>query len=206
MRLFPKEEIFFDYFDELAEKIEEGSNLFLEMAQTRDYSDVTVAKLKEIEHEADNITHKTYERMHKTFLMPIDREDIYALVNNMDSIIDFIESTAILISLYKVKKPSDEIIKQAQILNETIRKGKSIIHALRDMKNSKKILADCVEIHSLENAGDIVLRTVMTNLFESEKDAIELVKRKDIIEHLEEAINACEKVSNTVEGIVLKNV
>jgi len=73
------------------------------------------------------------------------------------------------------------------------------------MKNSKKILADCVEIHSLENAGDIVLRTVITNLFESEKDAIELVKRKDIIEHLEEAINACEKVSNTVEGIVLKH-
>jgi len=205
MRLFPKEEIFFDYFDELAEKIEEGSKLFLEMAQTRDYSDVTVAKLKEIEHEADNITHKTYERMHKTFLMPIDREDIYALVNNLDSIMDCIESTAVLMSLYKVKKPSDEIIKQAQILNDTTRKGKSIIHALRDMKNSEKILASCVEIHSLENAGDIVLRTVIANLFESEKDAIELVKRKEIIEHLEEAIDACEKVSNTVEGIVLKN-
>jgi uncharacterized protein len=206
MRLFPKEEIFFDYFDELAEKIEEGSKLFMEMAQTRDYSDVTVAKLKEIEHEADNITHKTYERMHKTFLMPIDREDIYALVNNMDSIMDFIESTAVLISLYKVKKPSDEIIKQAQILNDTTRKGKSIIHALRDMKNSEKILVDCVEIHSLENAGDIVLRTAIAHLFESEKDAIELVKRKEIIEQLEDAIDACEKVSNTVEGIVLKNV
>jgi predicted phosphate transport protein (TIGR00153 family) len=206
MRLFPKEEIFFDYFDELAKKIEEGSKLFLEMAQTHDYSDMTVAKLKEIEHEADNITHKTYERMHKTFLMPIDREDIYALVNNMDSIMDCIESTAVLISLYKVKKPSDEIIKQAQILNDTTRKGKSIIHALRDMKNSEKILADCVEIHSLENAGDIVLRTAIAHLFESEKDAIELVKRKEIIEQLEEAIDACEKVSNTVEGIVLKNV
>jgi predicted phosphate transport protein (TIGR00153 family) len=205
MRLFPKEEIFFDYFDELAEKIEEGSKLFLEMAQTRGYSDVTVAELKEIEHEADNITHKTYEKMHKTFLMPIDREDIYALVNNMDNIMDFIESTAVLISLYKVKKPSDEIIKQAQILNDTTRKGKSIIHALRDMKNSEKILAGCVEIHSLENAGDIVLRTAIANLFESEKDAIELVKRKEIIEHLEEAIDACEKVSNTVEGIVLKH-
>jgi predicted phosphate transport protein (TIGR00153 family) len=206
MRLFPKEEIFFDYFDELAKKIEEGSKLFLEMAQTHDYSDMTVAKLKEIEHEADNITHKTYERMHKTFLMPIDREDIYALVNNMDSIMDCIESTAVLISLYKVKKPSDEIIKQAQILNDTTRKGTSIIHALRDMKNSEKILADCVEIHSLENAGDIVLRTAIAHLFESEKDAIELVKRKEIIEQLEEAIDACEKVSNTVEGIVLKNV
>jgi len=205
MRLFPKEEIFFDYFDELAKKIEEGSNLFLEMAQTHDYSDVTVAKLKEIEHEADNITHKTYERMHKTFLMPIDREDIYALVNNMDSIMDCIESTAVLISLYKVKKPSDEIIRQAQILNDTTRKGKSIIYALRDMKNSEKILADCVEIHSLENAGDIVLRTAIANLFESEKNAIELVKRKEIIEQLEEAIDACEKVSNTVEGIVLKH-
>jgi len=174
MRLFPKEEIFFDYFNELAEKIEEGSNLFLEMAQTRDYSDVTVAKLKEIEHEADNITHKTYERMHKTFLMPIDREDIYALVNNMDSIMDFIESTAILISLYKVKKPSDEIIKQAQILNDTTRKGKSIIHALRDMKNSKKILADCVEIHSLENAGDIVLRTVLPIFLKARKTPLNL--------------------------------
>jgi predicted phosphate transport protein (TIGR00153 family) len=205
MRLFPKEEIFFNYFDELAEKIEEGSKLFLEMAQARDCSDVTVAKLKEIEHEADNITHKTYERMHKTFLMPLDREDIYALVNNMDSIMDCIESTAVLISLYKVKKSSDEIIKQAQILNDTTKKGKSIIHALRDMKNSEKILAGCVEIHSLENAGDIVLRTAIANLFESEKDAIELVKQKEIIEHLEEAIDACEKVSNTVEGIVLKN-
>jgi uncharacterized protein len=205
VRLFPKEEIFFDYFDELAEKIEEGSKLFLEMAQTRDYSDVKVTKLKEIEHEADNITHKTYERMHKTLLMPIDREDIYALVNNMDSIIDCIESTAVLISLYKVKKPFDEIIKQAQILHDTTNKGKSIIHALRDKKNSEMILAGCVEIHSLENAGDIVLRTAIANLFESEKDAIELVKRKEIIEHLEEAIDACEKVSNTVEGIVLKN-
>jgi predicted phosphate transport protein (TIGR00153 family) len=205
MRLFPKEEIFFNYFDELAEKIEEGSKLFLEMAQTHDYSDVKVAKLKEIEHEADVITHKTYERMHKTFLMPIDREDIYALVNSMDNIMDFIESTAVLINLYKVKKPSDEIIKQAEILNNTTKKGKSIINALRDMKNSEKILAGCVEIHSLENAGDIVLRTTIANLFENEKDAIELVKRKEIIEHLEEAIDACEKVSNIVEGIILKN-
>jgi uncharacterized protein len=205
MRLFPKEEIFFDYFDELAEKIEEGSKLFLEMVQANDYSDALVAKLKDIEHEADDITHKTYERMHKTFLMPIDREDIYALVDKMDNIMDFIESTAVLINLYKVKKSPDEIIKQAQILNDTVKKGKCIIYALRDIKDSGKILADCVEIHSLENAGDIVLRTAIANLFENEKDAIELVKHKEIIEHLEEAIDACEKVSNIVEGIILKH-
>ena len=205
MRLFPKTENFFEYFEELVDKIEEGGQLFLEMAQTRDYSDVRVAKLKEIEHEADDITHKTYERMHKTFLTPIDREDIYALVNKLDSIMDVIEATAVRIHLYKVKKPSDEIIRQAQILNDAIKKIKSAVHALRNMKNSEMILDCCVEINTLENAGDVTLRTIMANLFEKEKDAIELVKWKDIFQLLEEAIDVCEDVSNILEGIVLKH-
>ena len=205
MRLFPKEENFFAYFEELANKIEEGGQLFLEMTEKRDYSEAKVAKLKEIEHEADAITHRTYEKMHKTFLTPIDREDIYALVNKMDSIMDVIEATAIRIHLYKVKKPDDEIIKQAKILNEAIKKIKGIIHGLRNMKNSKMILDGCVEINTLENAGDVVLRTIMANLFETEKDAIELIKWKDIFQLLEEAIDVCEDVSNIMEGIVLKH-
>lgn len=205
MRLFPKQENFFDYFEELANKIEEGSRLFLEMTETHDYSESKVAKLKEIEHEADIITHRTYEKMHTTFLTPIDREDIYALVNKMDSIMDVIEATAVRIHLYKVKKIDDQIIKQAKILNEAIIKVKEIIHAMRNMKNSKMILDGCVEINTLENAGDIVLRTIMANLFENEKDAIELVKWKDIFQLLEEGIDVCEDVSNIVEGIVLKH-
>ena len=205
MRMFPKEENFFNYFEELANKIEEGGQFFLEMTKNRDYSAAKVSRLKEIEHEADGITHKTYERMHKTFLTPIDREDIYALVNKMDSIMDVIEATAVRIHLYKVKRTSDEIIKQAQILNDAIKKLKSIIQAMRNMKNSEMILAGCVEINTLENAGDITLRSIMANLFETEKDAIELVKWKDIFQLLEEAIDVCEDVSNIVEGIVLKH-
>jgi len=205
MRLFPKEENFFNYFEELANKIEEGGQFFLEMTKNRDYSDVKVARLKELEHEADGITHKTYERMHKTFLTPIDREDIYALVNKMDSIMDVIEATAIRIHMYKVKKPDDEIIKQAEILFQAIKKIKGIVHGLRDMKNSKMILDGCVEINTLENAGDVVLRTIITNLFIKEKDAIELIKWKEIFERIEEAIDVCEDVSNIVEGIVLKH-
>jgi predicted phosphate transport protein (TIGR00153 family) len=205
MRLFPKEENFFNFFEELANKIEEGGKFFLEMTKNRDYSDVKVARLKEIEHEADVITHKTYERMHKTFLTPIDREDIYALVNKMDSIMDVIEATAIRIHMYKVKKPDDEIIKQAEILFQAITKIKEIIYGLRDMKNSKMILDGCVEINTLENAGDVVLRTIITNLFIKETDAIELIKWKEIFERIEEAIDVCEDVSNTVEGIVLKH-
>ncbi len=205
MRLFPKEENFFNYFEELANKIEEGGQFFLEMTKNRDYSDVKVARLKELEHEADGITHKTYERMHKTFLTPIDREDIYALVNKMDSIMDVIEATAIRIHMYKVKKPDDEIIKQAEILFQAIKKIKGIVHGLRDMKNSKMILDGCVEINTLENAGDVVLRTIITNLFIKEQDAIELIKWKEIFERIEEAIDVCEDVSNIVEGIVLKH-
>jgi len=205
MRLFPKEENFFNYFEELANKIEEGGQFFLEMTKNRDYSDVKVARLKEMEHEADGITHKTYERMHKTFLTPIDREDIYALVNKMDSIMDVIEATAIRIHMYKVKKPNDEIIKQAEILFQAIKKIKGIVHGLRDMKNSKMILDGCVEINTLENAGDVVLRTIITNLFIKEQDAIELIKWKEIFERIEEAIDVCEDVSNIIEGIVLKH-
>ncbi|MDD4091348.1 MAG: DUF47 family protein [Smithellaceae bacterium] len=205
MRLFPKEENFFEYFEELANKIEEGGQFFLEMTRNRDYSESKVVRLKELEHEADGITHKTYERMHKTFLTPIDREDIYALVNKMDSIMDVIEATAVRIYMYKVKKPDDEIIKQAEILFQAIKKIKSVVHGLRDMKNSQMILDGCVEINTLENAGDVVLRTIITNLFIKEQDAIELIKWKEIFERIEEAIDVCEDVSNIVEGIVLKH-
>lgn len=205
MRLFPKEENFFEYFEELANKIEEGGQFFLEMTKNRDYSEAKVVRLKELEHEADGITHKTYERMHKTFLTPIDREDIYALVNKMDSIMDVIEATAVRIYMYKVKKPDDEIIKQAEILFQAIKKIKGIVHGLRDMKDSQMILDGCVEINTLENAGDVVLRTIITNLFIKEQDAIELIKWKEIFERIEEAIDVCEDVSNIVEGIVLKH-
>jgi hypothetical protein len=88
MRLFPKEENFFDYFEKLAAKIEEGGQFFLEMARNHNFSAAPVSRLKEIEHEADGIAHKTYERMHKTFLTPIDREDIYLLVDECHNIVD----------------------------------------------------------------------------------------------------------------------
>ncbi len=205
MRLFPKEEKFFDYFEELANKIVEGSRFFLAMTENHDYSESNIAKLKELEHEADVITHRTYEKMHTTFLTPLDREDIHALVNKMDSIMDMIEATAVRIYLYKVKKPDDEIIKQAKILDAAVAKIKIIIHALRDMKNAKMILEACVEINTLENAGDVVLRTIIADLFVKEKDAIELMKWKEIFERIEEALDVCEDVSNIVEGIVLKH-
>jgi len=205
MRFIPKEEKFYDLFEELINKIEEGGKVFLCMVETYEYPLPKITKLKELEHEADVITHRTYEKMHKSFLTPLDREDIYALVNKMDSILDMIEASAARMSLYKVKKPTKVIIDQAKILNEAISKVKLIVYAMRDMKNSKMIIDACVEINTLENEGDIVLRTAMVDLFENEKDAIELIKWKEIFERIEEALDVCEDVSNIIEGIVLKN-
>ncbi|MGA2331471.1 MAG: DUF47 family protein [Syntrophales bacterium] len=205
MRMIPKEEKFFDLFDELVNKIEEGGELFLDMVEHYEYSEPKIVKLKELEHEADVITHKTYEKMHKTFLTPIDREDIYALVNKMDSILDMIEASAARMFLYKVKVPAKEIIEQAKILNTSIKKVKQIVHSMRNMKNAKMIIDACVEINTLENEGDIIMRMTMTRLFEQEKDPIELIKWKEIFERIEEAIDVCEDVANIVEGIVLKH-
>jgi len=205
MRLIPKQEKFYDLFEELINKIEEGGKLFLCMVENYEYPLPKITKLKELEHEADVITHRTYEKMHKSFLTPLDREDIYALVNKMDSILDMIEASAARMSLYKVKKPTKVIIDQAKILNEAISKVKLIVYAMRDMKNSKMIIDACVEITTLENEGDIVLRTAMVDLFEHEKDAIELIKWKEIFERIEEALDVCEDVSNIIEGIVLKH-
>jgi predicted phosphate transport protein (TIGR00153 family) len=205
MRFIPKEEKFYDLFEELINKIEEGGNVFLDMVETYEYPLPKITKLKELEHEADVITHRTYEKMHKSFLTPLDREDIYDLVNKMDSILDMIEASAARMNLYKVKKPTKVIIDQAKILNKAISKVKLIVYAMRDMKNSKMIIDACVEINTLENEGDIVLRTAMVDLFEHEKDAIELIKWKEIFERIEEALDVCEDVSNIIEGIVLKH-
>ena len=200
-----KDSEFFDLFVESAQYFYQGALMMDEVML--DYSKAAdkVKEVVDLEHAADAVNDKIIDKLNLTFITPIDREDIYALVNKMDSIMDVIEATAVRIYLYKVKRTSDEIIKQAQILNDAIRKLKTIIRAMRNMKNSDMILAGCVEINTLENAGDITLRSIMANLFETEKDAIELVKWKDIFQLLEEAIDVCEDVSNIVEGIVLKH-
>jgi len=205
MHLIPREEKFFDLFDELANKIEEGVKTFLEMLKNYDTFDSHLARLKSFEHEADTITHTTYEKLHKTFLTPLDREDIYALVNKMDSILDMAEATAVRMSLYHIKKPVPEIIEQASLLVDAAMKVKVLVHGLRDMKNAPLILDACVEINTIENMGDTLLRNIMAKLFEGQTDPIELIKWKDIFERLEEALDVCEDVSNIAEGIVLKN-
>ncbi len=201
----PKDQKFFDHFEELANTIEKGSQLFLDILNNFEHSEAKLSTLKELEHEADQVTHIIYAKLHKTFITPLDREDIHALANRMDSILDIIEGTAVRMYLYGMKKPGKEIVELALILNNAIEVVKRVIYGLRDMKNPKMIIDACVEIHTIENQGDYLLHQCIARLFQNEKDPFELIKMKEVYELVEEAIDTCEDVTNVVEGIVLKH-
>lgn len=203
---FPKDDVkFSDHFESLADKIEEGGVLFSMMLQNYDQADDIIAKLEKVENEADAITHGIYQKLYKTFLAPLDREDIFALANKMDSIIDMIEAAAVRMRLYMIDEPNAEIRELALVLSSSISLVKKIIYDMRQRKmHVEEILANCVKINELENEGDRLLRQSMNHLFEREKDAIEIVKWKEVLERIEEATDVCEDVSNIVEGIILK--
>ena len=197
-------EKYYDLFEELADKLEEGVKLFTEIIGNYAYSEYKVGKLKEIEHEADHITHQVYKRMHRMFLTPMDREDIYLLANKMDSVLDEVESAAVRMYLYRMKAPAPELVKITEILGEAIGKIRKVVFSVRKKQDASLILSLCVEINTLENEADQLYRAAMVRLFEEEKDAIELIKVKDIIGRIETAVDNCEDVSNIIEGIVLK--
>jgi hypothetical protein len=205
MSFLPKEVHFSDNFEKLADKIQEGGMLFVEIFNDYKNSKEKISKMKEVEHEADTITHRIYQDLHKTFITPLDREDIYSLANKMDSIIDMIDESANKMRLYRVKEPLSDHKVLAIILNKSITLVNKSIYAMRNRSaNINMILEMCIEINSLENEADHVLRQSMARLFDQEKDAIELIKCKEILERIEEATDICEDVSNIIEGIILK--
>jgi predicted phosphate transport protein (TIGR00153 family) len=205
MKLFPIDVHFSDSFEELADKIQEGGMVFVEILNDFGNSKDKIPRLKEIEHEADMITHRIYQDLHKTFITPLDREDIYSLANKMDSIVDMIDESASKMQFYRIKEPLSDHKLLATILNKSIALVSKSIYAMRNRRaNINMILEHCIEINSLENEADHVLRQSMAQLFEREKNAIELIKCKDILDRIEETTDLCEDVSNIIEGIILK--
>jgi predicted phosphate transport protein (TIGR00153 family) len=205
IRFFPRDEKFFDLFESAAEKIEEGIHAMLDLLD--DYTNVAekVKRIKELEHEADQITHQTIDKLNRTFITPLDREDIHELITKMDDIMDFVEAASQRLWLYRVQKPTGEIKDLVLTLQKAMSMVKQAIKNLRDLKNPKLILASCIEINTVENEGDMLLRKAMTSLFDNVPDPINVIKLKEIYEIIEMAIDRCEDVANIIEGVVLKN-
>jgi predicted phosphate transport protein (TIGR00153 family) len=203
--LFPKQVDFLQYFDRGCDKVLEGAVLLHETVSSWKDVELKVQKIKAVEHDGDRITHETIETLNKTFITPIDREDIYALITKIDDILDLIDAAASRFVLYRIDRPTPELVTMCEQLIKPIKEIREALLLLDDMKNAKKILMHCVEVNRLENEADDLRRLAVGNLFENEKDPIRLMKLKEIYETLEEATDRCEDVANVIESVVIKN-
>jgi uncharacterized protein len=198
----PKEREFFDLFEEAGANIVKAADLLEQMLQAwPDHGDLGRDVLA-CEHEGDRITHDIIQRLNQTFVTPIDREDIYALASGLDDIVDYTEEVADFLSLYRIEAPMVQAQRLAAILHNACRAVASAMPRLRTFKDIHHYM---VEIHTLENEGDQVLREALASLFEAGIDPMLVIRWKDIFERLEDAVDATESVSNILEGIVIKN-
>ncbi len=206
LRLIPHEENFFELFSEQAETIVEAADLLIEIM--RDYTDLhhKVLQMNKIEHKADEIAHRIVERLNLTFITPIDSEDIHSLSSAIDDIVDFIDASVERLVLYKVKAPTEDARQLATILHRACEETQAAVGQLSQFKKKPAAIRQSwIEINRLENEGDIASRSAIANLFENETNAVEVIKWKEIYEHLETAIDKCEDVANILEQIVLKH-
>ena len=205
MRLLPNDKSFFNLFEQQGQKTVEGCKALLAMVGNPTDLEGQAERVTQIEHECDDITHAVVESLHKTFITPLDRNDIYRLITKMDDIMDLVEAAADRFALYDVKVMTAETGEIARVLVSSAEHVLSAVSGLRDMKKPAVILEHCVEINRLENVADKILRSALARLFREERDPIAVIKWKEIYETLESATDRCEDVANIIEGVVLEN-
>lgn len=204
-RLMPKEGRFFEYFNEHAEQIVLGSRELSAMITSGDDIERRSYNIETIEKRADKITQSTIELLHKTFITPLDRDEIHHLITKMDDILDLIEDVAQSIYLYNVRNLTEEAKKLAELCVACSENVKKAVALLSNMDNAPAILVACEEIDRLESEADHVMRAAMAKLFRDEADVRQVIKLRSVYELLEEVTDTCEDVANILEGIVLEN-
>jgi predicted phosphate transport protein (TIGR00153 family) len=201
LKLIPREESFFDLFEELANKVQQGADMLLDLLQNYSDLDRKASRVVDIEHEGDELTHEVMRRLNTSFITPFDREDIHRLASNLDDVLDHIEATAECLQLHKIEKPLPQMVQLGQTLAMAAAHTADAMPGLRSMKNLEEYW---IEINRLENEGDRAYRRTIATLFSGSYRAMDVLKWKDIIEEIEAAIDRLEDVANTIEGIVLK--
>jgi predicted phosphate transport protein (TIGR00153 family) len=198
----PKDREFFDLFESAATNVVRAADLLDQML--RNYPDKAdlARDILICEQEGDRITHDIVQRLNNTFVTPIDREDIIELASSLDDIADFTEEVADYMGLYKIEAPMEQAQRMAHILLEAARQIAEAMPRLRDFKDMDRYTD---EIHRLENDGDRTVREGLASLFEGGIDPMVVIRWKDLFDRLEDAIDACERVANVLQGIVIKN-
>ncbi|HTQ84895.1 MAG TPA: DUF47 family protein [Candidatus Solibacter sp.] len=200
-KLMPREGTFLALFVRQAENVASGATALVELLTTFQDPQAGARRIKDIEHAGDTITHDLITRLNQTFITPFDREDVHELSSKVDDVLDLADAAAGRLVLYGVKTIRPGLVDLAKILE---RATQEILAAVRVLDKQDHILDHCIEINRLENEGDRVSRALIAELFTAEKDPVEIIKWKEIIEAIETAIDKCEDVANVIESIILK--
>jgi hypothetical protein len=204
-RLLPREEDFFGLFERHAALTVEGAKEMQRLVSGGQNVRVLTARIREIEHETDVITHACVERLHKTFITPFDRDDIHRLITRMDDVMDYIEAAAVSVMLYELTEMTTPARELADVLVRSTEAVAIAVSGLKTVKQSESILKACIEVNRLENEGDEILRNALADLFRDAKDPLFVLKWKEVYEALENATDRCEDVANIIEGVVLEH-
>ncbi|GBE05135.1 putative pit accessory protein [bacterium BMS3Abin10] len=203
-KFLPKQIDFFSMFEKASLNLNKSAILLVEMMEDLSIAEIKAKEIYEAEQEGDMLTHEVMRALNKTFLTPVDREDIHALVNCLDDVLDLIWASADRTVLFKLDTVKQQAVDLSKTLLETTEFITKAIAALKGKKYSY-IQEFCIEINRLENRGDRIFREALVDLFDKVKDPITVIKWKEVYEHLEEANDTCEDVADILEGIVLKH-
>jgi len=204
--LMPRGDKFFDLFEVSSKNMVKAAQSLKDLIYIWDSIDQKLEEMDRIEHQGDTITHEIMFQLNRSFITPFDREDIGLLAHSLDDVTDLIQATADTMVLYKVKEPGKRARELADILVQITTEVENVMPSLRHHNaNLEKILNSCVEINRLENVADKIYRTALKELFEDSNDIADIIKWREVYEHMESATDMCEDVANVLEGVALKH-
>jgi predicted phosphate transport protein (TIGR00153 family) len=201
-RLIPREERFFDDFVALAEQIQLGAGLLEQMLAPEHPVWDKADEIKEVEHKCDFLTHEIIQRLHRTFVTPLDREDIHTLARSLDDVMDAVDASAAFVRLYQIQRVRPDARELGRIIGLS---ATQLVKALKALDRRTGVAEPAVEINRLENEADRIHQSALRRLFEEEQDPVAIMKWKEILDFLEDATDRCEDVANVLEGVVVKH-
>jgi len=203
-RLIPRKDVFFDHMESLATKAAEIVGAFRAQLDHQDDAQARLAAVKAIEHEADGILHSTIEDLHRTFVTPLDRNEISTICKRLDDIIDLVEGAAMRVYHYEIRDVRAPLRALLGVLERQIVALREGLAALHDLRRPEPLRECIVKVHTLENEADDILRPAIGSLFREEKDPRLILKWKEIYEHVEKATDRCEDVADHIENVLLE--
>jgi len=204
-RITAKEEVFFDLFITTINDCCEAAKLLLDLVTNYENIEEKICIIEDYEHKCDNHLHKMLEILNKSFITPIDREDIFLIAKEMDNIIDAVEATAHRFKMFNVTSIREDAIELSKLIVQGSEELRRLVYELRNFKTSKKMKDMFIEVNRIENQGDDIFRYAMHQLFTSDLDTLEVLKWKEIYEFLENTLDALEEVANAIESVAMKN-